>query len=153
MSVPSPQIFISYQRSDGVIARQIREHLAAHRVRTWMEQYDIPVGGYWTDEIDGRPANTDIGVGILSAYQGWKRRSIRTIGLLQDARSFVRIEEHLATTSTLAKKCNLDATLRMKTTMPATVTGIVFGVLLRKSGEPTRGFEPRTCCLQPAMAA
>jgi hypothetical protein len=34
MSVPSPQIFISYQRSDGVIARQIREHLAAHRVRT-----------------------------------------------------------------------------------------------------------------------
>lgn len=66
MSAWHPQVFISYQRTDEPFARQVREHLTAHGVRTWMEQYDIPVGAYWPDEIDKGLASSDIVVGILS---------------------------------------------------------------------------------------
>jgi hypothetical protein len=45
-------IFISYQRADEQFARRVREHLAAAGVQTWMDQYEIPVGAYWPDEID-----------------------------------------------------------------------------------------------------
>jgi len=60
------QVFISYQRTDGDFAREVREHLTAHGVQTWMDQYDIPVGAYWPDEIDKGLADSDIVVGILS---------------------------------------------------------------------------------------
>jgi tetratricopeptide (TPR) repeat protein len=66
MSAQLPQVFISYQRADELFARQVRAHLAAHGVRTWMDQYDIPVGAYWPDEIDKGLASSDIVVGILS---------------------------------------------------------------------------------------
>jgi hypothetical protein len=46
------QVFISYQRSDGEFAQRVREHVVAHGVATWMEQFDIPVGADWPDEID-----------------------------------------------------------------------------------------------------
>lgn len=59
-------VFISYQRSDEAFARQVREHLAAHGVKTWMDQYNIPVGAYWPDEIDKGLAGSDIVVGVLS---------------------------------------------------------------------------------------
>ena len=61
-----PQVFISYQRTDELFARQVREHLVAHGVKTWMDQYDIAVGAYWPDEIDKGLAASDIVVGILS---------------------------------------------------------------------------------------
>ncbi|MEX1157450.1 MAG: AAA family ATPase, partial [Thermomicrobiales bacterium] len=61
-----PQVFISYQRADEVFARQVREHLTAYGVTTWMDQYDIPVGAYWPDEIDKGLAAADIVVGVLS---------------------------------------------------------------------------------------
>ncbi|HEX5166133.1 MAG TPA: TIR domain-containing protein [Thermomicrobiales bacterium] len=61
-----PQVFISYQRADEGFARQVRTHLAAHGVRTWMDQYDIPVGAYWPDEIDKGLSSSDIVVGVLS---------------------------------------------------------------------------------------
>jgi tetratricopeptide (TPR) repeat protein len=64
--IDQPQVFISYQRTDGEFALQVREHLAAAGVRTWMDQYDIPVGAYWPDEIDRGLAASDIVVGILS---------------------------------------------------------------------------------------
>ncbi|HEX5165648.1 MAG TPA: BREX system ATP-binding domain-containing protein, partial [Thermomicrobiales bacterium] len=60
------QVFISYQRADEPFARQVREYLAANGVRTWMDQYDIPVGAYWPDEIDKALAASDIVVGVLS---------------------------------------------------------------------------------------
>jgi hypothetical protein len=66
MAARPPQVFISYQRSDGDFARRIREHLSAHGVHTWMDQYDIPVGAYWPDEIDKGLSSSDIVVGILS---------------------------------------------------------------------------------------
>jgi len=66
MSIRPAQVFISYQRADEAFARQVREHLAAHGVRTWMDQYDIPVGAYWPDEIDTGLAGSAIVVGILS---------------------------------------------------------------------------------------
>jgi len=66
MSANGPQVFISYQRTDGDFARQVREHLVAAGVRTWMDQDDIPVGAYWPDEIDRGLAASDIVVGILS---------------------------------------------------------------------------------------
>jgi tetratricopeptide (TPR) repeat protein len=66
MPPPRPQVFISYQRSDGDFARQVREHLVAADVRTWMDQYDIPVGAYWPDEIDKGLTTSDVVVGILS---------------------------------------------------------------------------------------
>jgi pimeloyl-ACP methyl ester carboxylesterase len=66
MSASAPQVFISYQRTDGDFARQVRAHLAAARVSTWMDQYDIPVGAYWPDEIDTGLTSSGIVVGILS---------------------------------------------------------------------------------------
>jgi tetratricopeptide (TPR) repeat protein len=66
MTTAQPQVFISYQRADEAFARQVREHLAAHGVTTWMDQYDIPVGAYWPDEINKGLAASDIVVGILS---------------------------------------------------------------------------------------
>lgn len=66
MPSSQPQIFISYQRADETFARQVREHLAATGVRTWMDQFDIPVGAYWPDEIDKGLAGSDIVVGVLS---------------------------------------------------------------------------------------
>jgi len=61
-----PQVFISYQRSDGELARLVRERLTASGVRTWMDQFDIPVGAYWPDEIDRGLASSDVVVGVLS---------------------------------------------------------------------------------------
>jgi len=60
------QVFISYQRTDSDIARQVRAHLAAAGVATWMDEFDIPVGAYWPDEIDHGLTASDIVVGILS---------------------------------------------------------------------------------------
>jgi hypothetical protein len=60
------QVFISYQRTDEAFARRVHEHLVGAGVRTWMDQYDIPVGAYWPDEIDRGLAASDIVVGILS---------------------------------------------------------------------------------------
>src|SRR4051812_38547019 len=65
--VAQPQIFISYQRIDQDFAREVREHLVARGVRTWMDQFDILVGAYWPDEIDKGLSSSDIVVGILSA--------------------------------------------------------------------------------------
>ena len=66
MSQGQPQVFISYQRSDEAFARQVREHLVAHGVTTWMDQYDIPVGAYWPDEIDKGLSGSEIVIGVLS---------------------------------------------------------------------------------------
>ncbi len=60
------QVFISYQRTDGDFARQVRAHLAAAGVATWMDEYDIPAGAYWPDEIDTGLAASGIVIGILS---------------------------------------------------------------------------------------
>ena len=49
-----------------MFARRIREHLVAAGVKTWMDQYDIPVGAYWPDEIDRGLSTSDIVVGVLS---------------------------------------------------------------------------------------
>ncbi len=57
------RVFISYQRTDGDFARRVREHLREHGVATWMDQFDIPVGAYWPDEIDKGLAASDIDVG------------------------------------------------------------------------------------------
>ncbi len=61
-----PRVFISYQRADEAFARQVREHLAVNGVRTWMDQYDIPVGAYWPDEIDKGLADSTVVLGIIS---------------------------------------------------------------------------------------
>jgi hypothetical protein len=66
MAQRSRQVFISYQRSDHAFARVVREHLVAAGVQTWMDQFDIAVGAYLTDEIDKGLASSDIVVGILS---------------------------------------------------------------------------------------
>ncbi len=60
------RVFISYERSDGDVARQVRAHLSSAGIPTWMDEYDIPVGAYWPDEIDRGLAASDIVVGILS---------------------------------------------------------------------------------------
>jgi len=66
MPVQPPQVFISYQRSDGDFAREVREHLVAHDVQTWMDQYDIPVGAYWPDAIDSGLRGSAVVLGIVS---------------------------------------------------------------------------------------
>ena len=66
MTASQQRVFISYQRADEPFARQVREYLAARSVLTWMDQYDIPVGAYWPDEIDKGLSNADIVVGVLS---------------------------------------------------------------------------------------
>ncbi|MGI8856621.1 MAG: toll/interleukin-1 receptor domain-containing protein, partial [Thermomicrobiales bacterium] len=52
MAAQPSQIFISYQRTDDAFARQVRDRLVQAGVRVWMDQFDIPVGAYWPDEID-----------------------------------------------------------------------------------------------------
>jgi pimeloyl-ACP methyl ester carboxylesterase len=64
--VSKPQVFISYQRADSDFANRVREHLVAAGVNTWMDQYDIPVGAYWPDEIDKGLASSNVVVGVLS---------------------------------------------------------------------------------------
>jgi pimeloyl-ACP methyl ester carboxylesterase len=64
--VAGPQVFISYQRSDDAFAQRVRAQLVAHGVRTWMDQFDIPVGAYWPDAVDEGLTASDIVVGILS---------------------------------------------------------------------------------------
>ena len=66
MTAQRSHVFISYQRSDEVIARQVRDELTTAGVRTWMDQYDIPVGAYWPDEIDKGLAASYTVVGVLS---------------------------------------------------------------------------------------
>jgi predicted ATPase len=61
-----PAAFISYQRTDEAFARQVRAYLVAAGVSTWMDQYDIPAGAYWPDEIDAGLAAADVVVGLLS---------------------------------------------------------------------------------------
>ena len=67
MTASNQQVFISYQRTDAAFARQVREHLVVAGVRAWMDQFDIPVGAYWPDEIDKALLASDIVVGILSS--------------------------------------------------------------------------------------
>ena len=52
MTEREPHVFISYHRSDFAMAEQVRAHLLENRIATWMDQYDIPAGAYWPDEID-----------------------------------------------------------------------------------------------------
>jgi len=72
MTIQSSQVFISYQRTDGDIARQVRAHLAAAGVPTWMDEYDIPVGAYWPDEIDKGLVASAVVVGVLSPPMRWQ---------------------------------------------------------------------------------
>jgi pimeloyl-ACP methyl ester carboxylesterase len=61
------QVFISYHRNDAEIARRVRKHLSEHGATTWMDEYDIPVGAYWPDEIDKGLAASETVIGILSS--------------------------------------------------------------------------------------
>ncbi|HUG14944.1 MAG TPA: AAA family ATPase [Thermomicrobiales bacterium] len=60
------RVFISYERANAPVARDVREHLVAHGVATWMDQFDIPVGAYWPDEIDKGLAGCDVVIGVLT---------------------------------------------------------------------------------------
>jgi len=66
MSERGPHVFISYHRADLAVAEQVRTHLIANRITTWMDQYDIPAGAYWPDEIDKGLGQSDFVVGLLS---------------------------------------------------------------------------------------
>ncbi|HUG16160.1 MAG TPA: AAA family ATPase [Thermomicrobiales bacterium] len=62
----TPHVFISYDREDAPFARVVREHLAAHGIATWMDQYDIQPGAYWPDAIDAALSSAETVVGVLS---------------------------------------------------------------------------------------
>ncbi|HUG16159.1 MAG TPA: AAA family ATPase, partial [Thermomicrobiales bacterium] len=66
MQPDTPHVFISYDRADSEFARLVREHLAAHGVPTWMDQYDIQPGAYWPDAIDAALSAAETVVGVLS---------------------------------------------------------------------------------------
>jgi pimeloyl-ACP methyl ester carboxylesterase len=66
MSERGPHVFISYHRADLAIAEQVRAHLIANRITTWMDHYDIPAGAYWPDEIDKGLGRSDFVIGVLS---------------------------------------------------------------------------------------
>lgn len=66
MTAQPSQVFISYQRTDEAVARLVRDRLVQAGVPVWMDQYDIPVGAYWPDEIDTALTASAIVVGILS---------------------------------------------------------------------------------------
>ena len=59
-------VFISYHRSDAEIARRIRDDLTLRGAATWMDEFDIPPGAYWPDEIDKALASCTAVVGVLS---------------------------------------------------------------------------------------
>jgi pimeloyl-ACP methyl ester carboxylesterase len=64
--VASESIFISYHRADVEVARRVREQLLARGATTWMDQFDIPPGAYWPDEIDKGLEVCETVVGLLS---------------------------------------------------------------------------------------
>ncbi|MDQ2681940.1 MAG: alpha/beta fold hydrolase, partial [Chloroflexota bacterium] len=66
MSERGPTVFISYHRSDVAIAEKVRALLIANRTSTWMDEFDIPAGAYWPDEIDRGLARSSFVIGILS---------------------------------------------------------------------------------------
>src|SRR5688500_16569419 len=66
MSERGSHVFISYHRADVAVAEQVRAHLIANGVSTWMDQYDISAGAYWPDEIDKGLGAADLVVGLLS---------------------------------------------------------------------------------------
>jgi pimeloyl-ACP methyl ester carboxylesterase len=66
MTEHSPQVFISYHRSDLAVAERVRAHLVTNGVKTWMDHYDIPAGAYWPDEIDQGLNQSSLVVGLLS---------------------------------------------------------------------------------------
>jgi pimeloyl-ACP methyl ester carboxylesterase len=66
MSERGPHVFISYHRADLAVAEQVRAHLIANQIATWMDQYDIPAGAYWPDEIDKGLGRSDFVIGVLS---------------------------------------------------------------------------------------
>ena len=66
MAQAGTQVFISYHRADVDAAEQVRTRLVANEVTTWMDQYDIPAGAYWPDEIDKGLNQADFVVGLLS---------------------------------------------------------------------------------------
>jgi pimeloyl-ACP methyl ester carboxylesterase len=66
MAESSSQVFISYHRADLSVAEQVRAHLVANGVTTWMDHYDIPAGAYWPDEIDQGLNHSQLVVGLLS---------------------------------------------------------------------------------------
>lgn len=72
--MPEPRVFISYHRADLGTAERVRAHLLGRRCRTWMDQYDIPPGAYWPDEIDRGLGVADFVVGILSPDAGEPNR-------------------------------------------------------------------------------
>ena len=45
---------------------RVRAHFEVVGVRTWMDQFDIPVGADWPDQIDKRLTSSDIIIGVLS---------------------------------------------------------------------------------------
>lgn len=59
-------IFISYHRSDAGVARQVREYFSTRGVATWMDEFDIPAGAYWPDEIDKGLEDSHTVVGLVS---------------------------------------------------------------------------------------
>ena len=61
-----PQVFLSYDRTDQVVAEQVRARLMANHVKTWMDRYDIPAGAYWPDDIDVGLSQSTMVLGLLS---------------------------------------------------------------------------------------
>ena len=59
-------IFISYHRSDADIARRIRSDLTGRGASIWMDEFDVPPGAYWPDEIDKALDACETVVGLLS---------------------------------------------------------------------------------------
>lgn len=66
LSTGAHAIFISYHRSDAEVARRIRNDLMRRGASTWMDEFDIPPGAYWPDEIDKALESCDTVIGLLS---------------------------------------------------------------------------------------
>lgn len=66
MATSAHAIFISYHRSDAEIARRIRDDLTLRGASTWMDEFDVPPGAYWPDEIDKGLEACEMVIGLLS---------------------------------------------------------------------------------------
>ena len=66
MTEREPRVFISYHRADVAVAEAVRACLVENNIASWMDQYDIPAGAYWPDEIDKGLGTSDFVVGLLS---------------------------------------------------------------------------------------
>jgi hypothetical protein len=75
-ATPSPDIFISYNRVDGVLAASLRRELAARGFETFLDSDSLPLGRSWPEQLERQLSRCRTTVVLIgqSGLGPWQRR-------------------------------------------------------------------------------